>query len=80
METREEKGKKRQVKEDINRRGRRDGVEGRDNLGYPRTRRVRLKWKINSCREGGSGMKVQSGCFWWGKGTVTPANNEISHR
>lgn len=28
METRGEKGKKRQVKEDINRRGRREGVEG----------------------------------------------------
>lgn len=37
METRGEKGKKRQVKEDINRSGRRDGAEGRDNLGYPRT-------------------------------------------
>lgn len=56
--------RKRQAEEDINRRGRRDRVEGRDNLGYPRTRGVRLKWKINSCREGGSEMKVRSGCFW----------------
>lgn len=32
-----EKGKKRQVEEDINRRGRRDRVDGRDNLGYPKT-------------------------------------------
>lgn len=62
MEMRGERVKK--VEEDINRRGRWDRVEGRDNLGYPRTQRVRLKWEINSCREGGSEMKVHSGCFW----------------
>lgn len=61
MEMRGERVKK---VEEINRRRRRDRVEGRDNLGYPRTRRVRLKWKINSCREGRSEMKVHGGCFW----------------